>query len=93
MICATGYGDVKELVGSLAGPDVAKDLNRVWGLNNEGELNSVWRWCGVPRMYFMMGNLALCRFHSKHLALRKWTILFFGDWEGELTKSPLLHRN
>ena len=71
VICATGYGDVRELVKQLAGPEISEKVNRIWGLNEEGELNSVWRWCGVPRMYFMMGTLALSRFHSKHLALRK----------------------
>ena len=71
VICATGYGDVRELVRQLAGSEVSEKVNRIWGLNKEGELNSVWRWCGVPRMYFMMGPLALCRFHSNHLALRK----------------------
>lgn len=71
VIFATGYGDTKELAEHLAGPDVAKDLTPVWGLNKEGELNGNWRYCGVPGLYFMMGNLALCRFHSKHLALRE----------------------
>ena len=71
MICATGYGDVRELVRKLAGPEISEKVDRIWGLNEEGELNSVWRWCGVPRMYFMMGTLALSRFHSKHLALRE----------------------
>ena len=71
MICATGFGDVRDLVKQLVGPDVVKDINPVWGVNAEGELNGVWRWCGVPRLYFMMGNLGLSRFHSKHLALRE----------------------
>lgn len=71
VIFATGYGDMKELAEHLAGPDVAKDLTPVWGLNKEGELNGNWRYCGVPGLYPMMGNLALCRFHSKHLALRE----------------------
>jgi len=74
VIFATGYGDMKELAEQLAGPEVAKDLTPVWGLTKEGELNGNWRWCGVPGLYFMMGNLALCRFHSKHLAL-----LFFPE--------------
>ena len=71
VICATGFGDVRDLVKQLVGPDVVKDISPVWGVNAEGELNGVWRWCGVPRLYFMMGNLGLSRFHSKHLALRE----------------------
>ncbi|EJD04564.1 FAD/NAD-binding domain-containing protein [Fomitiporia mediterranea MF3/22] len=69
VIFATGYGDPKQLVGELVGKDVADRVNQVWGLNNEGEINSAWRWSGVQGLYFMMGNLALCRFHSRHLAL------------------------
>ena len=72
VICATGYGDAKGLVEQLAGPEVAKNVNPVWGLNKEGEINTVWRWSGVSRLYFMMGTLAQCRIHSKHLALREW---------------------
>ncbi|KAI5122701.1 hypothetical protein M0805_009754 [Coniferiporia weirii] len=69
VIFATGYGDPKILVAQLVGQDVADKVIRPWGLNEEGELNSAWRWCGVPGLYFMAGNLAMCRFHSKHLAL------------------------
>ncbi|THG94933.1 hypothetical protein EW145_g8052 [Phellinidium pouzarii] len=57
------------LVAQLAGEDVAAQVNTVWGLNEEGEVNTAWRWSGVPGLYFMMGNLAMCRYHSKHLAL------------------------
>ena len=76
VICATGYGDTKGLVEQIAGPEVAKNVNPVWGLNKEGEINAVWRWSGVPRLYFMMGTLAQCRFYSKHLALREWNLYF-----------------
>ena len=71
VICATGYGDCKALVKELIGPELAKDLSPVWGLNKEGEVNGVWRWSGVPRLYFMVGNFMLSRYHSKHLALRE----------------------
>ena len=41
------------------------------GLTPEGEFQTVWRDTGVPNFWIMMGNLAWCRFHSKHLALRE----------------------
>ena len=31
-------------------------LNPIWGLNDEGELNSVFRYSGVPGLYFAMGK-------------------------------------
>ncbi|TDL21200.1 FAD/NAD(P)-binding domain-containing protein [Rickenella mellea] len=70
VIFATGYGDAREPARKLIGDKLADKLLPVWGLNDEGEINSVWRWSGVPGLYFMMGNLALCRFHSKHVALQ-----------------------
>ncbi|TDL21408.1 FAD/NAD(P)-binding domain-containing protein [Rickenella mellea] len=69
VIFATGYGDAREPARRLIGDKLADKLLRVWGLNDEGEINSVWRWSGVSGLYFMMGNFALCRFHSKHVAL------------------------
>jgi len=70
VIFATGYGDAKDLVTELAGTEVSSRIKTVWGLNAEGELNSCWRFSGVEGLYHMMGNLALCRFHSKHVALQ-----------------------
>ena len=76
----------------LCGSELTKQVNPVWGLGKDGESNSVWRWSGVPNLYFMMGmqktrllfrvfmgnysfmptgNLAMCRFFSKHIALRE----------------------
>ncbi|KAF9237573.1 FAD/NAD(P)-binding domain-containing protein [Melanogaster broomeanus] len=52
-------------------------IQPIWGLDEEGELNSAYREIGgrgkkgkeLAGLWCMMGNLALCRFHSKHLAL------------------------
>ncbi|KAJ6564733.1 FAD/NAD(P)-binding domain-containing protein [Mycena capillaripes] len=40
------------------------------GLNAEGEINGAWRDLGVHGLWYMMGNLALARFYSKHVALQ-----------------------
>jgi len=45
-------------------------INDVWGLDEEGEIKTMWRPSGHPGIYTMGGNLALCRFFSKILALR-----------------------
>ncbi|KAA1476299.1 FAD/NAD-P-binding domain-containing protein [Dentipellis sp. KUC8613] len=70
VIFATGYANVREPIQKICGDAVVKALKPVWSLDAEGELNSAWRDTGVPGLYVMMGNLALCRFHSKHLALQ-----------------------
>ncbi|EJD03237.1 FAD/NAD-binding domain-containing protein [Fomitiporia mediterranea MF3/22] len=70
VILATGYENAKELVRSLVNDDVANRTGTLWGLNEEGELNSMFRYCGVPGLYFTMGNFAQSRFYSKLLALQ-----------------------
>lgn len=70
VVFATGFSNVREPIHNLCGEDVVSRLRQVWGLNEEGEINSAWRDTGIPGLYVMMGNLAMCRFHSKHLALQ-----------------------
>ncbi|KAF8734332.1 hypothetical protein AX14_003424 [Amanita brunnescens Koide BX004] len=70
VLFATGYGNVKEHIQSVCGDEVANSCSPIWGFNMEGELNGCWRDLGVPGLWYMMGNLALCRFHSKHIALQ-----------------------
>lgn len=36
----------------------------------EREINGVWRGSGVKNLYLFAGNLALCRFNSKLVALQ-----------------------
>ncbi|KAI1787664.1 hypothetical protein LXA43DRAFT_895912 [Ganoderma leucocontextum] len=63
--------------------DVAARVKPMWGLDEEGELRNAWRDTGVPNFWFIMGNLMLCRFHSKHLALRECLSLsgfLFSSW-------------
>lgn len=40
----------------LAGPEVVAKTKPIWGLSKEGEINTAWRDCGVPGLYFMMGE-------------------------------------
>ncbi|KAH9484720.1 Indole-3-pyruvate monooxygenase YUCCA1 [Psilocybe cubensis] len=70
VIFATGLGDCKEHVARVCGEEVAKKCKPIWGLDKEGELNGTWKGLGVPGLWYMMGNLALCRFHSTHLTLQ-----------------------
>lgn len=63
------------IISRICGEDVVKRLKPIWGLTPEGEFQTVWRETGVPNFWIMMGNLAWCRFHSKHLALRESLLL------------------
>ncbi|KAF9037135.1 hypothetical protein BJ165DRAFT_576244 [Panaeolus papilionaceus] len=70
VVFATGLGDPKDQIVRIAGPEIASKTKPIWGLDEEGELNGVWRDLGVPGLWSMMGNLALCRFHSTHVTLQ-----------------------
>ncbi|EPQ61348.1 flavin-containing monooxygenase, partial [Gloeophyllum trabeum ATCC 11539] len=81
VIFATGYDDPRDAVIRILGNKVSSTLKPIWGLSDEGEINGAWRDLGIPNLWYMMGNLALCRFHSKHLALQI-KALEEGIWDG-----------
>ncbi|KAJ7761821.1 hypothetical protein B0H16DRAFT_539958 [Mycena metata] len=70
VVFATGLGDARNGVRKICGDAVGDKCKAIWGLNSEGEINGAWRDLGVPGLWYMMGNLALGRFHSKHVALQ-----------------------
>lgn len=55
VVYATGFGDFKLALKKLFGDDVAAQTGPVWGINNEGEINGVWRGSGHRGLYVMMG--------------------------------------
>ncbi|KAK7207672.1 hypothetical protein BZA70DRAFT_271905 [Myxozyma melibiosi] len=65
VILATGVTGFRESVAETLGEKATKSLKEVWGIDDEAELNSCFRDCGIPRVYFMMGALPLARFNSK----------------------------
>ncbi|KAF7334966.1 Flavin-containing monooxygenase [Mycena venus] len=86
VVFATGLGNARDTVRKICGDAVADRCKRIWGLNAEGEVNGAWRDLGVPGLWYMMGNLALARFHSKHVALQIKAIeegLFGGRYAAE----------
>ncbi|KAF7378261.1 Flavin-containing monooxygenase [Mycena sanguinolenta] len=70
VVFATGLGNARDGVRKVCGDAVGDKCKPIWGLNEEGEINGAWRDLGVPGLWYMIGNLALCRFHSKHVALQ-----------------------
>ncbi|KAL1856606.1 hypothetical protein Plec18170_003575 [Paecilomyces lecythidis] len=70
VVLATGYDNMKTTVQKVMGSKVADRCKDVWDLDEEGELNAIWRPSGHPNFWYMGGNLALCRIYSKYLALQ-----------------------
>ncbi|KAL4803067.1 hypothetical protein BDV18DRAFT_49310 [Aspergillus unguis] len=70
IVFATGYRNMKTQTKAIFGEKVADRVNSVWGLDEEGEPRTIWRKSGHPGFWFMGGNLALCRYYSRLLALQ-----------------------
>lgn len=70
IVFATGYQNMRTQCRKIFGDKIADRVTDVWGLDQEGELRTMWRKTGHPGFWFMGGNLALCRFYSRLLALQ-----------------------
>ncbi|KAI9729616.1 MAG: hypothetical protein M1818_008463 [Claussenomyces sp. TS43310] len=70
IVFATGYQNMRSTTRKVFGDTVADRVGPVWGLDEEGELRTIWRSSGHPGFWFMGGNLALCRYFSRLLALQ-----------------------
>ncbi|KAF9874313.1 hypothetical protein CkaCkLH20_08296 [Colletotrichum karsti] len=70
VVLATGYDGMKSTTRLIFGDKVADRVKEGWGLDEQGEINSIWRNSGHPGFWFMGGNLALCRVYSRMLALQ-----------------------
>ncbi|KAJ7649638.1 hypothetical protein FB45DRAFT_986221 [Roridomyces roridus] len=70
VVFATGLGDARNGVRKLCGDAIGDQCSKIWGLNEQGELHGAWRGLGVPGLWYMLGNLQMSRFHSKHVALQ-----------------------
>ncbi|TCD68933.1 hypothetical protein EIP91_009323 [Steccherinum ochraceum] len=70
VVLATGYGDIRDPIRSIVGDEIGKKLTKIWGVNEEGELNSMYKEMGVSGLWYISGSLGFCRIYSKHLALQ-----------------------
>ncbi|KAI2641225.1 hypothetical protein GGS21DRAFT_503611 [Xylaria nigripes] len=70
IVCATGYQDMKTATEMIFGSEVSSKLTNPWGLDEEGEMRAMWRRSGHPGFWIHGGNLAMCRYFSRVLALQ-----------------------
>ncbi|KAK7966664.1 uncharacterized protein PG986_000941 [Apiospora aurea] len=70
IVFATGYKNMRTQAEEIFGPEMAAPLKDVWGFDEEGEWRTMWRRSGHPGFWFMGGNLALCRYYGRYLALQ-----------------------
>ena len=69
IIFATGYKNMRT-TRDIFGGELADRVGDIWGYDSEGEMRTIWRKTGHPGFWFHGGNLALCRYYSKLLALQ-----------------------
>ncbi|KAI0006773.1 hypothetical protein F4779DRAFT_594961 [Xylariaceae sp. FL0662B] len=70
IVCATGYQNMRTATEELFGDEVAKKVDNVWGYDEEGEIRVMWRRSGHLGLWLHGGNLCLCRYYSRLLALQ-----------------------
>ncbi|KAI9807440.1 MAG: hypothetical protein M1833_000185 [Piccolia ochrophora] len=70
IVFATGYLNMRGMAKKIFGDQVADRVGDVWGFDDEGEIRTMWRPSGHPGFWFFGGNLALCRYYSRLLALQ-----------------------
>ncbi|TVY54698.1 putative indole-3-pyruvate monooxygenase YUCCA3 [Lachnellula cervina] len=70
VVLATGYDNMRTSARKVFGDEIASRCKDVWDLDEEGEVNAMWRPSGHPNFWFMGGSLALCRTYSRFVALQ-----------------------
>lgn len=70
IVCATGYQNMKTVTEAIFGEEVASKVSNVWGYDDEGETRVMWRPSGHPGLWFHGGNLAVCRYYSRLVAVQ-----------------------
>ncbi|OIW25660.1 FAD/NAD(P)-binding domain-containing protein [Coniochaeta ligniaria NRRL 30616] len=70
IVFATGYENMKTQARIVFGDEIGDRVDDVWGFDEHGEIRSLWRKSGHPGFWFHGGNLAMCRYFSRLLALQ-----------------------
>ncbi|KAH8155202.1 uncharacterized protein LAJ45_00211 [Morchella importuna] len=70
IVLATGYDNMRSTAVRIFGKEVGEKVKPVWGLDEEGEIQTMWRRSGHEGFWFMGGNLGFARYFSRFLALQ-----------------------
>lgn len=70
IVFATGYKNMRTQARSIFGDELADQVKDVWGFEENGELRTIWQKTGHAGFWFFGGNLALCRYWSRMIALQ-----------------------
>lgn len=82
IVFATGYTNMKTTAETILGTEVTDKVGDVWGWDEEGEMRTIWTDSGRHGLWFHGGNLAMCRYYSRMVALQ--ILARLKDLEGRL---------
>lgn len=69
IVFATGYQNMRTQARIIFGDELADRVSDVWGVE-DGEFRTISQGSGHPGFWFFGGNLAVCRYYSRILALQ-----------------------
>jgi cation diffusion facilitator CzcD-associated flavoprotein CzcO len=70
IVFATGYDNMRTTARTILGDELADKVGDIWGWDEEGEMKGIWRDSGHHGFWFHGGNLAICRYNSRLVALQ-----------------------
>ncbi|KAL2255792.1 hypothetical protein VTK26DRAFT_2706 [Humicola hyalothermophila] len=70
VVFATGYRNMRTAAQFVLGGQLPANVGDVWGWDEEGEMRTIWKGSGHPGLWFHGGNLAMCRYYSRLVALQ-----------------------
>ncbi|KAK4245507.1 oxidoreductase-like protein [Corynascus novoguineensis] len=70
IVFATGYDNMRTTAKEILGDELPDKVGDIWGWDSEGEMRTIWTSSGHPGLWFHGGNLALCRYNSRLVALQ-----------------------
>ncbi|KAF7192297.1 putative indole-3-pyruvate monooxygenase YUCCA1 [Pseudocercospora fuligena] len=70
IVFATGYQNMRSRAREILGDEAAERIGDVWGFDQEGEFRVIYKRSGHSGVWFHGGNLAMCRYFSRLLALQ-----------------------
>ena len=70
VVFSTGYTGFPDTIAETLGPDAARKVKKVWGLDQDLEVNGVARDMGLPHVFSVIGNFMMSRWFSRRVALQ-----------------------
>lgn len=70
VVFSTGFPNMRDTIRPIVGDEIADGLSIVWGFDEQGEINGVFRPSGHRRLWFMAGGFNQSRWGSMYLALQ-----------------------